>query len=505
MTINSVTRSSMNTDMLLTIRSELDTLQRQLGTGQKSNSFSGLGDARATSLNARAELASIENYLQTIQRTDVTLSIMTDTVSRLDELALEVKGETLTTSLQLDGGDRTTAQITSETRLREMVSLLNSDVDGRFLFSGLSSDTKPVVPLDRILNGQGGEAGFVQVLDERSQADLGGALSDPSLTGRLTLDTTATVFSLTENGNDAFGFQLDVAAGASSSSPNITVTGPAGAPTALSFDVTGPVDEGDTIRFNLQLPDGTDQLIVLSAASSRADGDYSFVVDADPLVTAANLGVAVTDIIDELARTELAAASATRAGMDFFDNDPPLRVVPDPVDGLAGATSSAADPTTTVRWYQGEDSVLADRETATSRIDDGLIINYGARANEDALRTSVREAVVFTTVRFDVTDPTSEERYQALAARVRDNLDDPTAATLPRSVALEVGTASALMNSTKERLTSERGVVQSILDQTDGISQEEVATRLLNLQTRLEASYTVTAILRDLSLTNFLR
>ncbi len=505
MTVNSVTQTSINTDRMLSLRSQLDNLQRQLGTGMRADNYADLGSVRSTSLEFRAERAALDGYQEAIQRTEVTFAIMSETLERLDGIASEMKGDAIPTSFVIQNGDRTTAQVSAEFRFYETVTLLNTDVEGQFLFSGLAGDTKPVAPAADIMEGSGARDGFKQVLDERQLADLGGSLSDPLLTGRLDLATVGAVTSITEAGGDAFGFQLDTVAGASSTSASITTTGPAGAPEALSFEVTGPVDVGETVRFAVTMPDGTRKDITLTAADSWGDGDNVFQVDPNPAATAANIGVAIRNVIDDLARADLAAASAVRAGQDFFDNNPPLRVVPDVVNGIAGATSTVADSTNTVIWYEGEDGPLDARLTNTTRVDDGVQVAYGARANEDALRTTLRELAVFSAQSFDVDDPSAANRYTQVAGRTRDNLDDPSGGTLPRSIALEVGTASTLMEATKERHIATRAVYNDILDGTDGITQEEVAAKLLNIQTRLEATYSVTALLRDLSLVNYLR
>jgi len=505
MTVNSVTQTSINTDRMLSLRSQLDNLQRQLGTGMRADNYADLGSSRSTSLAFRAERAALDGFQEAIGRTEVTFSLMSKTLERLDEIASDMKGDAIPTSFVIQNGDRTTAQVSAEFRFYETVTLLNSDVEGQYMFSGLSTDTKPVAPAADIMEGAGARDGFKQVLDERQEADLGGSLSDPLLTGRLDLATVGTTTSLTEAGGDVFGFQLDAVAGASSSSPSITTTGPAGAPEALSFDVTGAVDVGETVRFAVTMPDGTREDITLTAANSWDDGENVFLVDANPAATAANLGVAIRDAIDDLARTDLAASSAVKAGQDFFDNNPPLRVVPDALNGIAGATSTVADATNTVIWYEGEDGPLDARLTNTTRVDDGVQVAYGARANEDALRTTLRELAVFSAQSFDVDDPSAADRYTQVSGRTRENLDDPSGGNLPRSIALEVGTASTLVEATKERHIATRAVFNDILAGTDGITQEEVAAKLLNIQTRLEASYSVTAMLRDLSLVNYLR
>lgn len=505
MTVNSVTSTSINTERMLSLRTQLDTLQRQLGTGQRADNYADLGSSRATSLELRADKAALDGYQGAIERTEVTFSLMSTTLERLDALASGVKGDALPTSFVIQSGDRTTAQVSAEYSFYEAVTLLNTDVEGQYLFSGLSGDIEPVESAANILEGVGARDGFKQVMDERQLADLGGPTTDPLLTGRLDVAATGPVASVTEAGGGVFGFQLDATAGVGTSSTAIIANGPAGVPSALSFEITGFVSAGETVRFGLEMPDGTTKDVVLTATRGPDVGENEFLAVADYDTTASNLQNAITQKLDALARADLSAASAIQAGRDFFDNDPPLRVVPDLTTGLAGATATVADPTNTVSWYKGEDGPLDARFTNTTRVDDGVQIAYGARANEDALRSSLREMAVFAAQRYDVDDPSAANRYTEMANRTRANLDDVSGATLPRSVALEIGTASTLMEATKERHVATRAIFNDILEQTDGISQEEVAARLLNIQTRLEASYSVTALLRDLSLVNFLR
>lgn len=505
MTVNAVTPSSINIDRLLATRAQLDDLQRQLGTGLRADNYADLGVDRSRSLDARGQLAAIDGFQESIRRTEVDISLLSSTLERLDELASETKGDATPSTFVIETGNQTTAQVAAEFRFEEAVTLLNNEVDGTYLFSGLSGDTEPVARADDILEGVGARAGFRTVSAERLQADLGGTLADANLTGRLDVATVGAITSITEAGGNVFGFQFDTVAGAGTTSPNINVTGPAGAPEAVSFEVAGAVTAGETVRFSLTLPDGSSTDIVLTATDDTTGPENTFLIDADPLVTAANLETAIESALDGVARRDLAAASAVRAGADFFDNNPPLRVVPDPGNGIAGATTVVADPTNTVIWYQGEDGPLDARLTKTSRIDDGLQVAFGARANEDGLRTVLRDTAVFAIQNFDVNDETASDRYAQLSIRTRESLDDPSGQNLPRSIALEVGTAANLMESTRQRHVSTEGILNDVLADTDGISQEQVAAQILALQTRLEASFAVTSILSELSLVNFLR
>lgn len=141
MTVNSVTQTSINTDRMLSLRSQLDNLQRQLGTGMRADNYADLGSSRSTSLAFRAERAALDGFQEAIGRTEVTFSLMSKTLERLDEIASDMKGDAIPTSFVIQNGDRTTAQVSAEFRFYETVTLLNSDVEGQYMFSGLSTDT----------------------------------------------------------------------------------------------------------------------------------------------------------------------------------------------------------------------------------------------------------------------------------------------------------------------------------------------------------------------------
>ncbi|MDU6673914.1 MAG: flagellar protein, partial [Bradyrhizobium sp.] len=64
--------------------------------------------------------------------------------------------------------------------------------------------------------------------------------------------------------------------------------------------------------------------------------------------------------------------------------------------------------------------------------------------------------------------------------------------------------AQTTMKDATARQTQAKAAMQSLVDQTEGISQNEVASQILQLQTNLQASYQTTAMLAQLSLVKFL-
>ena len=74
--------STRTADMFVSMRRELDELQRQLATGKKSDTFAGLGFERRTSLDARGKMAMLAGYQQTIDNGTLRLKMMSQVAER---------------------------------------------------------------------------------------------------------------------------------------------------------------------------------------------------------------------------------------------------------------------------------------------------------------------------------------------------------------------------------------------------------------------------------------
>ena len=162
--------------------------------------------------------------------------------------------------------------------------------------------------------------------------------------------------------------------------------------------------------------------------------------------------------------------------------------------------------TNTVIWYNGEPDSAADpaRGTAVSRIDDAITVQYGARADEQALRTQLMNVAVFAATKTDATDPYASAKIAALNQRVAQNLAVIPGTQTIQDIQADVAGAQASIKATTDRQTQAKTITQTMLDSIEGINDDEVATKILALQTALQASYTTTSKLYQMSLVNFL-
>ncbi|MDI1346112.1 MAG: flagellar biosynthesis protein FlgL, partial [Pseudolabrys sp.] len=369
---------------LVDLRNTLDDLQRQLSTGKKAVTYAGLGVDRGVTVGLRSQLSAITSYDATADQVQTRINVAQTSLGRISDLGSSVKTAMMQGSYGTGAIGANTAQSTAQFSLDEVLGLLNTQAGDHYLFSGRATDQPAVETYDRILNGNGAQAGLKQIISERSQADIG-----TSGLGRLTVTSpTATSVSVAEDAVSPFGFKL---ASISSSLTNATVSGPTGSPPAVSVDMSGGIPNvGDSLTMRFNMPDGTTENLTMTATATAPPGANQFLIGADGTATAANLSTAITASLGTLAATSLTAASAVQASNEFFSADsstPPPRVT-GPAFGSATAmtTGSAAD---TVIWYTGETGTDSARSTATARIDPTLAVGYGVRGNDPGLRTSV--------------------------------------------------------------------------------------------------------------------
>jgi flagellin-like hook-associated protein FlgL len=502
MTISGISsRSALSMQTLVDMRLQLDDLQRQLGTGRRSDTYAGIGIERGLSVTLNSQLAGLASFNSSIEQVGVRLTLAQTTLGQIDNVAHQVKTTAMTSKYAIDGSGRTADQRSAADQLDLMVGLLNTSVGDRYLFSGRSFDQLPVESPTHILDGDGARAGLRQLISERRQADLGA-----SGLGRLLIPASvgATLSVGEDVAGSPFGFKL---AAAVSTLSGATVTGPGGGPppsVGIDLGPTNP-NAGETLRLTFNLPDGTTTELKLTATNASPPGANEFTIGADTTATAANLQAALTTAVGNLAGSTLAAASAMAAGEDFFNadvNNPPMRVAGPPYDSATGFTpGTSAD---TVIWYTGEAGSDPARSTAGVRIDTSISVSYGMRANEQALRLALQNVAVFAAVSYSTTDPQAENSYAALKQRVSINLAPAQGQQKIEDIESDLAGTQAAMQAASARHQQTETTLSGLLDSIRNIPPEEVGAQILALQTNLQATLQTTALLLRTSLVNYL-
>ncbi|MEO5806900.1 hypothetical protein [Devosia sp.] len=347
------------------MQQSMATLQQQLGTGQKASNLAEMGRDLPMSLSVRSRLSKIEGYSANIDTVNLRLSFMDKTMSRFDQIEGEARNAAIQGQYGTNNINMATLPDLSKARFDEVVTMLNSDVAGRYLFGGSKTDQQPLPDTGTLLDGAGaGIAGFKTVVNERKLADAG---TDGR--GRLQTSYTAPtgVVNLTEDGVHPFGFKLSNMSGtytAGSVTLNQKAPGtlPAGNTESVKFEPTpvAQISSGQTITLGFSLPDGGTTDITLRAvtAAEASGAKDEFVIGADADATAANFKTTLDARLLDVGSSTLAASSTFAAAKNFFNapGEPVLRVSGSPATATSLKVATEAD---TVMWYKGQSPAIA--------------------------------------------------------------------------------------------------------------------------------------------------
>jgi flagellar hook-associated protein 3 FlgL len=476
------------------VNNQLDTLSEQLGTGQAAQTYSGLGSQAGIAVALSAQLSAINGYSSTATTVGTTLSVAQSVLSQLGDAGNAVEQSVgQQGSFALDNSGQTTTQEAAASELDQILSLLNTQVGSNYLFSGSAVNQPSVASTSEILNGNGAQAGLIQVMSERQQADLGvGGL------GRLTVGGSGSTVSLTQD-TSPFGFKL---ASVNSTLTGATVSQPSGSPPSLSVSLGSNPNAGDSIQFNLTLPDGSSQTITLQATTASPAGANQFTIGANATATAANLQTALTNAVSNLAQTALPAASAIAAANNFFSSSPPQRVAGPPFD----TATSLVNGTTanTVFWYTGENGSTPALQTATAQVGPSMTISYGIRANEQAISSLVANVAALAASTYSASDPNAQASYQVLSHQVAANLNGQSGTQSIDDIEADIANAQNTVTNATTLNTQTQTTLQNMLQGIEGVNQNQIGEEILTLQNTLSASMSVTARLAQLSLVNYL-
>ena len=475
------------------MNNQLSTLSTELGSGDAAQTYSGLGSQAGVALSLSSQLSAISGYSNAATAAGTTIGIAQSLLTQLGDSGSAVEqAVTEQGAFALNNTGQTSTQASASTELDQILSLLNTQVGGNYLFSGSAVNQPSVASMNEILNGNGAQAGLTQVISERTQADLG-----TGNTGRLTVGGSGSNVTLSQDGSP-FGFQL---ASVNSTLTGATVSGPTGSPPTISVGLGSNPNSGDQIQFNLTLPDGSSQTISLQATSDSPPGANQFTIGASAGATAANLQTALTSAITTLAQTALPAASAVAAANNFFSSNPPLRVSGTPATSMSLVAGTSAN---TVFWYTGGSGSTPARQTATAQVGPSTTVAYGMQANEQAISSLVANVAVLAATTYSPSNPNAQLSYQALSQKVATNLSNPSGTQSISDIEADLASAQTTITNATSLNTQTQTTLQGMLQNIEGVNQDQIGEQILTLQNSLSASLSVTARLAQMSLVNYL-
>ena len=491
------------------LQDQISTLQQQLASGQKASTLADMGSTRYTSLTLQASVSRLAGYDSNIGTVNLRLNTMNQVLTSLTTINSSARTASNPGVYGTNNINLTTAPAVAQQQLDQVVSTLNTDLNGHYLFGGGVTEQAPVAAYDTIMNGSGTLAGFKTVAAQRLQADQGA-----DGLGRLTLSTAADTTTVAEDGAHPFGFKLS---SLSSASTAFTLTQPSGSPATMSVQVATQPADGDTLSVGLKLPDGTTDTITLKAVSGAPANPGEFQIGATTSDTATNLQAALQSSLQADGQTKLAVASNYAAADNFFNGQGGTvqRAAIDTASNSYYAATAYETPaqtaSDTVQWYTGEDSNGAARSSVSTKVDDRTTVNYGVEANESGFTSLIRSLAVQSIQTYPTTDTAttanSQAKFDAVAAGQISNLsalNDGKAGSIV-SIGVDLGLAQTTLKNLSDRHTAYSAQLQDILSKAETADPTEVTSALLELQTHLSASYSVTSMLSQLQLANYLK
>lgn len=482
---------------ILKMNSQLDDLQRQLGTGQKADNYSGLGAQSGIAVALGAQLSAIGSFDDTMTNIGTNISIKQSVLQQISSVAGKVQAAAVVPKYAIDSTGQTTAQKTANDQLNQILSALNSQGGNGYLFSGAGLNQPSVDSIDHILNGNGSLAGLKQVIAGRNQADLGA-----DGLGRLVIPPTGggTTVSMNEDvAGSPFGLKL---ASISSTLTGAAVTGPAGSPAAVSVDLSAAtINPDENVTFTFTLPDGTSQTLKLQATNASPPGANQFTIDPSPAVTASNLQAALTAGVSQMGSTSLSAASAMAASGNFFD-DPPQRVSGSPANIATALTNGT--PADTVSWYTGDKSASSPRTSSTARIDTSTVVSFGTQANEQGIRWVLQNVAALAATTYSASDSNASASYTALNQRVFAALGTPPGVQSIDDIEASLANAQTSIKTAQDQHAQTSNTLTDMLKSIEGVDTTTIGAQILSLQTSLQASLSTTARLSQINLLAYL-
>ncbi|GAA0598680.1 DUF2793 domain-containing protein [Caenispirillum bisanense] len=139
------------------------------------------------------------------------------------------------------------------------------------------------------------------------------------------------------------------------------------------------------------------------------------------------------------------------------------------------------------------------RDTMRAKIDDGTWISYGMRADEAAVRDSLKYVALMAATPYDKND---DSQYRNMAQRSVLKLASARDSVIDERT--RMGVLQDRVKTTKDLHEDVSYLTKEQINRVENIDEYDVAVSLTDMLTQLQASYQVTARLSQLSLTNFL-
>lgn len=237
-------------------------------------------------------------------------------------------------------------------------------------------------------------------------------------------------------------------------------------------------------------------------ANTSVTGEYLFAgtnTDVKPLTSYSDAGspfnaAVSTELNFYLSSNGIASKEdMTPAQMDAFLSD---------LESKFNGTTTLTDPPHT--GLGGQDfwsTFVSDASSTdmTTRISSTEVVSTSTNANEQGFRSFVFASVVGSEF---LTDEMPEEVRSVVSAKATSAIGKAISGINDQRSA--IGLSSQRVSQANDSLEAQKTIIETHLNDLQGVDAYEASTRVTSLQALLEAAYTLTSRIQQLSLVNFL-
>ena len=360
---------------MLDQQTSVNDLQRQIGTGYKSDDYVGLAPDAARLLNTQAEIGRLSNYIRNNDIVATTLNVQLSAATGIDQSARDMRSELITFSgHDLTGASPITVtevnniQTRAFNALSQIAYFLNQKVDGKYVFGGGKNDQPPVsFPFDSLKDFQETYDGVSAVFPSTRVANL----------VNMSFNNNGVTYGSPTIGGKAYG----------------EVSG--GAPGTFKTQTMTPSSFGSLIFSNVGT-NGKMQSLTPGAFKSLQIGQTISLNNTDPSQgggTANNGVYTITDI--SLDGSTVTLDQNVNAGTESYAGTEINLLVPNGTTMALTGSTNGNNGAYTMKWPTNAELVAAGYSLTTGQIVDG-----GTLFTDPPLVSTTAETVSFNSTSF---------------------------------------------------------------------------------------------------------
>ena len=513
--IASLAANNQLVQLLLRTQSRLQDSEVQVASEKISQDYKGIALDSERLVNLENTRNALSRYVDNNTIAGVRLDIAGTTVEALRQTIDDFQGQ-LSSFHQFDAKGAVEVKDIQDAAfraLKTMEGFLNTEADGRFLFSGARVTTQPVdLGLADLVAFQARYDGTMVAYPTTRDAQL----AEFSISANLTGDTTWLNFERDNGGIGRITANDD-------SLDNLKV--------GTTITISGTASNNGTYQIASVNAAGNYITVVTEMLTTRANdtggGNITLTTAAD-----ATLGVAdFTDLSFNQATGVITAGggtpfSALKAGEIFTitnatdsGNNQIFTIESVTATTITikqkkltdeGAGQTAAGTIAAASYYKGDETIV------THRMDTNQTFDFDTTAVDPAFEKAMRAMAIIAQGVFGTEGGLEQNKTRVTdALYLLNNALSPTTSGTPpygtekagnlRQLQVDLGFDLLLVRDTNERHTKFIAFLESRISDTENVDLLEAITRLLDESRALEASFQALARIRELSLSNFLR